>query len=767
MFNTADIGLIAARSDRGFEVLSSRMTLGYAKNRAPDFAITDSTWFAVRAQRDASLFSHLLSQGYIGKELTFDGIPHSCSFQVTPSGWYSNGTHFRGDGIWSPRSLRYEVGGSSGRLFSHHDDFQTWQRSIRARPEKDLQDLGDLIRHLLLRQTFHQYDNPRQYQFEVEYPLYLARQETSSSETRVYFTTPHPVTDWHTKWKTPDDGNKGTAPLTEEKNFACLRLTGHHEEVVVDAIFDSEPVGPFRSRTTPIVPRQSAQASKPAPAPKVTFRVVNSHHQVQPSDPYIVVLERTTWNDHGIRSSFRVYTCVAGTYQRLGTWKIVDRSVEGKRQTGLPRSFERLPPAFVSLGQKLDTYERLVELERHIAIAILASLNDLLFKPIPEIERLDLFQTSLARLPEARKAFEGGREVLHRHGVVSSQDSSSQPTSADDIVLHVSANLPGFANPHELVLRFSGRPYNFGVRRAVVLVGPNGCGKTQLLGALARALCGLERKDVGLNWFDGAGEKLGREPFEHVLAVSYGAFDNFTVPQGQLNNVGYSYCGLRISPSASPDDQRISLDFERAMALAAEQILALNRGSRGRAWTEALRCVRIMELSEPSLSSAAILEILRVRLSAGQKVVALTLANLCTHLEAHSIVLHDEPETHLHPSLLSALLRAIHDLLDRFDSNAIFATHSLTPLQETPSTNVIILNRSDDGIVTVDEPLEQCFAATLDEISRVAFRSSFRDENFRTALKRLNDRYSVDEIRKFLGGKLGLGTEMLLASLQR
>lgn len=489
------------------------------------------------------------------------------------------------------------------------------------------------------------------------------------------------------------------------------------------------------------------------------FRVVNSRHQVEPPERNVVVLERDLWDDFGIKSSFRVYVPGTSGYERLGTWKIVDRTVGGPRLTDLPKEFVKLPPEFVSLGQELAAYERLVQLGRDIASAILAGLHDLLFEPLASVEKLDVFHTSLARFTDARRAYQGGRVLLQSHGLLSSRPAAS-PMVADDTTVQVWAELVGFANPHELELHFSRRPEMLGVRRAVVLVGPNGSGKTQLLGALGRALSGLERKNVRLR---------PETPFDHVLAVSYGAFDHFTAPRLRHAEISYSYCGLRVaSKDSSKEDTRITLDLEHALQLAAQQIFELNNGPRRGAWTEALQRVQVVDLDDPRLNnSTAILDVLRNRLSAGQKVVVLTLANLCTYLEPNSIVLHDEPETHLHPSLLSAMLRAIHGLLDRFDSYALVATHSLVPLQETPSTNVVVLNKSDEGIVTVDQPIEQCFAATLDEISRVAFRSSDADENFRTALKRLRDRYSVEEIREFLGGQLGLGTEMLLASLKR
>jgi predicted ATP-dependent endonuclease of OLD family len=154
---------------------------------------------------------------------------------------------------------------------------------------------------------------------------------------------------------------------------------------------------------------------------------------------------------------------------------------------------------------------------------------------------------------------------------------------------------------------------------------------------------------------------------------------------------------------------------------------------------------------------------MREQLSAGQKLVALTISNLAVHLLPGSIVLHDEPETHLHPNLLSALLRAMHVLLQHFESYAIVATHSIIPAQETPSANIVILDRYDDGSVRAFPPPEQCFAATLDEITRIVFRAGPKDQNFRGLLEALRGTYTLAQIRELLGGEISLGTRLFLA----
>ncbi|MGN9540532.1 AAA family ATPase [Escherichia coli] len=62
-------------------------------------------------------------------------------------------------------------------------------------------------------------------------------------------------------------------------------------------------------------------------------------------------------------------------------------------------------------------------------------------------------------------------------------------------------------------------------------------------------------------------------------------------------------------------------------------------------------------------------------MSSGHAVVLLTLTRLVATVEEKTLVLIDEPESHLHPPLLSAFIRALSDLL--LDNGlSIIATHS-------------------------------------------------------------------------------------------
>src|SRR5690606_8000124 len=81
-------------------------------------------------------------------------------------------------------------------------------------------------------------------------------------------------------------------------------------------------------------------------------------------------------------------------------------------------------------------------------------------------------------------------------------------------------------------------------------------------------------------------------------------------------------------------------------------------------------------------------------MSSGHKIVLLTITRLVSTVEEKTLVLLDEPESHLHPPLLSAFTRALSDLLLSRNGVAIVATHSPVVTQEVPMTCVWILTRS-------------------------------------------------------------------------
>jgi ABC-type cobalamin/Fe3+-siderophores transport system ATPase subunit len=478
------------------------------------------------------------------------------------------------------------------------------------------------------------------------------------------------------------------------------------------------------------------------------FRVVTTlDRKVTPAAGVVVLVGPLRgWNDYGYRCSFRVYVPRDDRLRLVGTWKILDTKMSGPRTTALPARWSALPAQFVALGQDRDSYEALGKLPHAVALGILHGLRDVVYRPRANLDQIDGFQQAMARFADARAMLDAGRQLLEAAALI---DPTPEERDAQPLRVQIRALLDGFPAPHELALTFSTAKHELGLRRVAVVVGPNGVGKTQLLAAIARALSGL---DVS------AAEIEPKQPFSHVIAVSYSAFDRFKRPQRD-GAIGYVYCGLRTG-----DPDRMVLDLDAAMSQA---IVDMQTMVECEVWVRALTEVQLDGLVAALADGAKATRHHVERLSAGQQLVALTITNLAAQLQPGSVVLYDEPEVHLHPRLLAGLLRAIHQLLDHFDSYAIVATHSLIPPQETPSSNIVILDRPEpSGPVRAHAPVAQCFAATLDEISRVVFGIAAVEQSATELLIALRERMSVAQIRELLGGELSLGTRLVLASLE-
>lgn len=103
----------------------------------------------------------------------------------------------------------------------------------------------------------------------------------------------------------------------------------------------------------------------------------------------------------------------------------------------------------------------------------------------------------------------------------------------------------------------------------------------------------------------------------------------------------------------------------------------------------------ILQSQESEIDHDEILGIYRI-LSTGHKIIIKSLTHLVNSVTEKSLILYDEPETYLHPPLLSAYLRAISWLLIDRNAIEIMTTHSPIILQEVPKKCVWkILRRGD------------------------------------------------------------------------
>jgi predicted ATP-dependent endonuclease of OLD family len=152
-------------------------------------------------------------------------------------------------------------------------------------------------------------------------------------------------------------------------------------------------------------------------------------------------------------------------------------------------------------------------------------------------------------------------------------------------------------------------------------------------------------------------------------------------------------------------------------------------------------------------------------LSSGHAVVLLTITRLVATVEEKTLVIIDEPESHLHPPLLSAFLRALSELLYDRNGVSIIATHSPVVLQEIPQSCSWKINRVGTAIET-HRPDIETFGENVGILTREVFGLEVTKSGFHDILvKSVADGGSYKEIIGYYNNQLGLEARSLLKAL--
>lgn len=285
-------------------------------------------------------------------------------------------------------------------------------------------------------------------------------------------------------------------------------------------------------------------------------------------------------------------------------------------------------------------------------------------------------------------------------------------------------------------LEFSVNPESPIPTNVHVLIGRNGVGKTRFLSLMTKALVAKDSSARQSGKFELNEHGTQGGSFANIVAVSFSAFDDAELLPDRNpapDSLGFSYIGLRGWTSDSPT---ASIKPKSLNILAREFVNSLKecriRARRGR-WVKVIttlqsdpvfRAAQLTSIIDKNFSNkeerTQVLKIFKA-LSSGHKIVLFTLTRLVEKVEERTLVLIDEPEAHLHPPLLSAMTRAISELMVKRNGVAIVATHSPVVLQEVPKSCVWILDR----ILTAskaERPTIETFAESIGIISREVFQ---------------------------------------------
>jgi len=109
-----------------------------------------------------------------------------------------------------------------------------------------------------------------------------------------------------------------------------------------------------------------------------------------------------------------------------------------------------------------------------------------------------------------------------------------------------------------------------------------------------------------------------------------------------------------------------------------------------------------------------------VSLSSGQRLFLYIVVNVIGVIRRNSLVIVDEPELFLHPTLEIEFVAMLKKILRIYGSKAVLATHSAVTVREVPSSCVHVLGTSEDELIITSPPFET-FGGDVQRIASYVF----------------------------------------------
>jgi len=111
----------------------------------------------------------------------------------------------------------------------------------------------------------------------------------------------------------------------------------------------------------------------------------------------------------------------------------------------------------------------------------------------------------------------------------------------------------------------------------------------------------------------------------------------------------------------------------------------------------------------------------RIQLSSGQLVFFKFGLHFISYVEIGTLVILDEPETHLHPNLVCDFMTLLQNVLKITKSVALIATHSPYVVREVPTHCVHTLTADEDGAIQIGGVYLKTLGASISSISQAVF----------------------------------------------
>jgi ABC-type cobalamin/Fe3+-siderophores transport system ATPase subunit len=449
----------------------------------------------------------------------------------------------------------------------------------------------------------------------------------------------------------------------------------------------------------------------------VPFYVIKDN-SINPKDQkYFSLTPNKGWNDYSVVSIFTLAIHDKDGWTNLGRTKIIHET-ELITWEHLPDKFFHLPDEFCSLSSSEEFYFALrSHFKDHGMIAVLFALQDAAYFPDihDRYSRNSNFKDSLLRSDVAERLLRELKPRLQGANMerLYSFDYRFKPAYSD-IPVKISFD---FNNTGELP------------NRIYAIIGKNGTGKTQLMTGLPNSFSKNDPKDFFQHI----------PSFSKIIAVSYSVFDSYPIPRKNAT-FNYVYCGLKDDEGDMRSSRGLVLSFHHNW----KKIEEMGRTSK---WRSVIRnfiekevldafIIKSEDSSKEYKVSLEGYNTIKTKLSSGQSILLYIITQVVANIRLDSLILYDEPETHLHPNAIVELMNTIYELVEEFESYCLIATHSPLVIRELFSKNVFVLERLKN-MPSIRRIGVESFGENLGILTDEVFGDREVDKQYKTIIQQL------------------------------
>lgn len=507
---------------------------------------------------------------------------------------------------------------------------------------------------------------------------------------------------------------------------------------------------------------------------ELTFKIIKHKAYPPQTGRLIAYLCEDNWDDYFFKTTFSLIVLDEnGKQHNLGNVKVGIAGFEKgwvSEQLGY-NPFGHFNDNAFSLGQDEEYYKNIRSLlSEALGNQIFEKLNDIAYSRKNFDIAFDepVFKTSLLRSVSTSVIHGQFSRIIKGEAPLSEFDFSYKKAQTDKSA--------------QIDISFKVTPGSLPSSNIHVLIGRNGVGKTTLLNNIVKTVIddSAAKEEVGVMlckqniWQE---TELPKDYFSSISSVSFSAFDPFIPPKNRPDrSLGtcYFYIGLKKNDDEETNELKhidlLRSDFVNSLAVC------FGLESKKKRWLRAIRTLesddnfaqmnltRLGDLERISEVKKSAYNLVKL-MSSGHTIVLLTITNLIETIEEKTLVLIDEPESHLHPPLLSAFTRALSDLLVDRNAVAIIATHSPVVLQEVPQTCVWKLERTRNEGASY-RPENETFGENVGVLTREVFGLEVTKSGFHNLLiESVNEGKNFDEIIELYNGQLGFEGQAILRAL--